>query len=149
VKRWLGVLVATLVVAGCGSNDKKADTAASASGLTRAGYVKSADAVCRAGSARMKAVLAKLPQQPSKQQIRTFTVQSAIPELLRELRELRALPRPAGDKAALDEVYNALGTAIGKLTANPDLVSASGAASPFTKPDQLAHKYGLKFCGTS
>jgi len=146
------VLIAVLAVAGCGSDDDKGGSTAAkapAGGVTRASYIKAADAVCQAGSNRMKAVITKLPNNPSKAQIREFTVKTAIPELNREVRELRALPRPVADKARLDEIYDSLQTAVGQLKTNPDLVSASGPQSPFTKPNQLAHKYGLKICGAS
>jgi len=100
------VLIAVLAVAGCGSDDDKGGSTAAkapAGGVTRASYIKAADAVCQAGSNRMKAVITKLPNNPSKAQIREFTVTAAVPELDREVRELRALPRPVADKAALDE----------------------------------------------
>lgn len=129
----LGVLVSLVLVAGCGSSSK--------SGPTKKEFVASADAICTAAAKVTAPLIAKL--EASGAALATGSAKAAreLAPVLAKLHEegasslarLRALKRPAGEKAAIERFLSPL----------TDVVSAAGQAASSVAAGQGSAAIGL------
>lgn len=136
-----------LILAGCGGSDDK--------GLSKADYVTQADAICTKAAAQLDkdsqaAVQALGTDSPTDEQLATIAKDVAVPNLEKQLGDLKALDAPKDDKDTLDALYTDLDGAIAKVKADPTTLINSGdasATSPFASANEKAKAYGLKSCG--
>lgn len=148
----LGTVI--LVVAGCGDGDKKSFGATP----TKAEYIEKADAICSDGKSQAKPVKDQLDALPADARVKDAV--PAIEDGLRVTREtlkrLRAVQRPAEDRAALDSYFASLektdvaGEQLLAAAKTNDLakVKQVGAGNPALKADRkrLATQFGFKHC---
>lgn len=142
-------VVAALTLAGCGSNDTPVagGPTTTAAALTHAQFVSQANAICKAGNAKVDAAAKNFadPQNPTQAEIIEATKSVLVPVFTDELSQLRALTPPAADAAKVTELETALDSAIAQAAADP--VSAlSGDA--FSKANTLAGQLGLTVCSS-
>lgn len=140
----LAAVVAAAVGAGCGSSDDE--------GLSKAEFVKQADAICAKGDKRIEAVAEKTfagGKQPDKAEITKFISDTALPETRKQIEGIEDLDPPKDDEDEVNAITDAANEAIEKIEANPELGAQEGADDPFAKATKLAREYGLKDCGSS
>ena len=137
--------VACLVAASaCGGGSK---------GISKTDYLARAKTVCQKGNRALTAasndVLAKVPpgQKLSDQQIEEFVRTTVIPTIREQIKELRAIPPPKGEKGHVEEIYKALDKGLDELQKNPKKLT--DGSNVFADADTLANKYGITVCATT
>jgi len=129
------------VASRCGGGDK---------GIKKADYLERAKTVCQKGNRALTAasndVFAKVPpgQKLSDAQIDDFVRTTVIPTIRDQIKELRAIPPPKGEKGHVEEIYKALDRGLDELQKNPKKLT--DGSNPFAEADTLASKYGITVC---
>jgi len=122
-------------------------------GISKADYLAKAKQVCQLGNRQLKSatddVLAKIPpgQKMSDAQISDFVHTTVIPTIKDQIKQLRALPPPKGEKDHVDQIYNALDKGVAALDKDPSKLT--NGTDVFADADALAKKYGISVCSTS
>lgn len=128
-------------VSACGGGDK---------GIKKADYLARAKTVCQKGNRTLTAasndVFAKVPpgQKLSDAQIDDFVRTTVIPTIRDQIKELRAIPPPKGEKGHVEEIYKALDRGLDELQKNPKKLT--DGSNVFAEADTLANKYGITVC---
>ena len=131
-------------VSACGGGSKS---------ISKADYLARAKAVCQQGNQQLKtasdAVIAKLTpgQKLSETEINDFVRKTVIPTIRDQVKKLRAIPPPKGEKAHVEEIYKALDKGLDELDKNPKKLS--DGSNVFADADTLANKYGISVCATT
>ena len=153
-----GVLAVALILVGCGGGDSDSTTSGSDSStasLSKAEFIKKADAVCAAGGKRTQSEYAAYVEEkklsskkePTPAQYAEVSDEIQVPAFKRQAEELRALGAPTGEEAKVTAILDALDAGIEKVEdANPKKALES-TSSLFAEADKLAIAYGLKVCG--
>lgn len=167
---WKACLIASVVLAGCGSSTSgtstkpaKTDSSAvaavsSPAGPSRASFITSADAICSSVTSRIAPLKASInsnstPAQAADATSHVLTIEASA------VQRLKALPEPSGDHAVIAKLW----TALDALVANQQNVQqalADDSASELTAAEAdvnraqsyyrgLAQGYGLQVCGAS
>jgi len=122
-------------------------------GVSKADYLAKAKLVCEVGNRQLKSatddVLAKIPpgQKMSDAQINDFVHQTVIPTIKDQIKKLRALPPPKGEKDHVEQIYDALDKGLQQLDKDP--AKLTNGSNVFADADALANKYGISVCATS
>lgn len=134
-------LAATALVAvtaaGCGGSSKPT--------ITKAEYVKKANAICTHGNAAQQAAAASLGQHPSHAQINALVSGTFIPNIQAQIDAVRALGAPSGEEATVSHMLDVAQEDLDKAKSNPS-VFAQENAHPFANFAAIAHPYGLTEC---
>jgi hypothetical protein len=139
-----GAACLAVAASACGGNSK---------GISKSDYLARAKAVCQKGNqtltAASNAAFAKVPpgQKLSDQQIEDFVRTTVIPTLRDQIKELRAIPPPKGEKGHVEEIYTALDKGLDELQQNPRKLT--DGSNVFADADTLANKYGISVCATT
>jgi hypothetical protein len=143
-----GVLAVGLTAAGCGSSGgaSTASTAAAVAppSITKAEFVKKANAICAKGNAVNKAAGAKLGAQPSEQQVTAFVKGTEAPAIQGQIDAIKALGAPAGDEKTVANILALAQGAVEKVKREPRIVTTG--TDVFAAFAKLAHPYGLTAC---
>jgi hypothetical protein len=137
----LGAACLAVAAQGCGGDDK---------GINKADYLARAKTVCQKGNRKLTAasndVFSKVPpgQKLSDEQIDDFVRTTVIPTIRDQIKELRALPPPKGEKGHVEEIYKALDKGLDELQKNPKKLT--DGSNVFADADTLANKYGITVC---
>lgn len=142
----------SLAFAGCGGDDGNSTTATTSSSArapTKAAYVTQANAICTKSRAAASAAAKKaFPSgQPSEDEITKYLKETFIPAIDDLVEQLRALTPPKGDGGTTKAIYDAVQAAADKAQADPKVLNATGAESPFADANKQANAYGLTVCG--
>lgn len=146
--------VAALAAYGCGESDSTAGESADASAaISKADFIDEANAICVKTNQELTKIaedFAKENTISEEQQLTEAQVgelsKLALPPIIRQFEELRALGIPAGDEKQVNAFFSAAEEAIEKGERNPTAIyGANGGA--FAKANQLATDYGLDKCG--
>jgi len=70
-----------------------------------------------------------------------------IPAIRDQIKQLRAIPPPKGEKGHVDEIYKALDKGLAELDKDPKKLS--DGSNVFAAADSLANKYGISVCATT
>jgi hypothetical protein len=133
-----GVAIAlTLVVLGC--SDSKADP--------KAGFVKSAAAVCDESADAIEVASAQLTPQSNEEQVSTFLEQTLVPLYRKRIDALRALVPPAGDTTTISALLDDQSKVVDAIEADPKTFTAL-TTDPFAALDARWDAYGLTPCGS-
>jgi ABC-type Fe3+-citrate transport system substrate-binding protein len=145
-----GLLVAGLIVAGCGGSEDSS----SASSISKEEFIVKADAVCKRSNQRMEAAfvdflkdkksLKKLTQAENEKLVGIVLV----PNIEREIKELKALGVPDGDDEVVEAIVSALEEGLETAEDNPQVVAASSSDTIFGIASRLAGEYGATVCGS-
>ena len=155
-----GVLAVALILVGCGggsSDSTSASSDSSTSALSKAEFIKKADAICKAGGKRTQEEFAayieekKLSgkKEPTEAQYAEVSDEIQVPALKRQAEEIRALGAPAGDEDQITELVDAVDEGIENVEAADPQKALESASPMFAEADKLAVAYGLKVCGNS
>jgi hypothetical protein len=162
-----GVLAITLILVGCGGRGSDSTTSSSDSttsggdsstaSLSKADFIKRADAICEAGGKRTQSEYAAYAEEkklsakkePTPVQYAEVSDEIQIPAFKRQAEELRALGAPAGEEDKIDAMIDALDAGIEKVEEADPKKALESTSSMFGEADKLAVAYGLKVCGHS
>jgi hypothetical protein len=147
----VAVAVAVAFVAGgCGGGN---DSSTSTVTISKAAFIKKADAICQQGTERMaNAFLSFLNRhkdikRPSKAEYEKLVGTVLVPSVEREIKALKALGAPSGDEDRINAMVNALEEGLETAEDNPEAVTSSSDVV-FGIASRLAGEYGLKVCGS-
>lgn len=126
---------ATLALAGCGASEPEP--------LTKAEFIKKADAICQSTSDKLDAASAELSESSSMKDITTFVVDKAIPEVKDQVAAMRKLTPPKADADTIDAMLDEVESVIAKLVKEPMALMQEGI---FDKADKMATDYGFVTC---
>ena len=147
-----GVLAATVAMVGCGSGGGS-DTAVAESSISKAQYVKQAEAVCQKGNEEVEADFATFYRENEDVKKPTESVYVSLveevmePNISAEVEELRELDVPKGDAAQIEAMLSAREESISIAEGEPKAV-IDDSEKVFGKASKLADAYGLKDCAT-
>jgi hypothetical protein len=122
-------------------------------GISKADYLTKAKQVCQVGNRQLKSatddVLAKIPpgQKMTDAQISDFVHKTVIPTIKDQIKQLRAIPPPKGEKAHVEQIYDALDKGLQQLDKDPSKLT--NGSDVFADATALANKYGISVCATS
>jgi hypothetical protein len=143
----LVVAIASLGLISCGGGDD--ETSGTATSLTKAQFVKKADAICqkynRQGERKFKAVVEEqeLGENPSPEEAAESIKQVAVPILEGQISELSSLPVPAGEEQKVELILERQKQSLEKVEDEP-LFRVSG--NPYEELNKPAADYGLVEC---
>ena len=145
-----GLMTIALVIAGCGGGG---NSSTGASPIAKAAFVKKADAICKKSSERLATGFVlflkkhKNVKRPSEAEYEQLVGTILVPNVEREVKELRALGAPSGDEDRVGEIIEALEEGIETAESDPKAVAGSSDAV-FGIASRLAKEYGLEVCGS-
>ncbi len=144
---WSAVVAACLLLAaavGCGGGD---DETAAASPISKAQYIKRADAICTETENRQEALIRKFGEQEKKQtpnseaELVSF---AGLPPVQQQLEEISELPQPSTGAQEADAYVKALGEGLKAARKNP--AALLEGKNPFAEAEEVAAKFGFKVC---
>jgi hypothetical protein len=148
----VAVFAAALLVAGCGGGDS--DSSGSSGGsISKEEFVAKADAICKDGTERLQAAIGRiLKDQPnitkvSQAEQEKIVTTVLVPNVSKEVKELRALGAPEGDEERVDAMVTALEEGVETAERDPQAVTKSSDAI-FGIASRIAGEYGLTTCGS-
>ena len=145
--------MAALVAAACLAVPASACGGGGSKGISKSDYLARAKTVCQQGNKVLTAasnyVVSKLApgQKLSEPEINDFVRKTVIPTIRDQVKQLRAIPPPKGEKAHVEEIYKALDKGLDDLDKEPKKLS--DGSNVFADADSLAHKYGISVCATT
>lgn len=150
----VGLLMAAfvaLLVSGCGGGGGGEQVTASS--ISKAQFVKQADAACEKNRKQIETGLSAYfgglsgeESQAKKEARLSEAVETIVtPKLQKELAEIRALGAPEDDRDKVEAIVDAIGEAVSKLEEDP--VQIESSTQIFADAQKLAKEYGLTVCG--
>ena len=130
------VLLAAGAAAGCGGEEA----------LTKSEFLKQGNAICAKGGKQIDAAAEKTfsKGEPSKKEITKFAEEDAIPNIDKQVSDLRELEPPKDDKDKVKKILDSADDALKKVKDDPAIFAAG--KDPFADTNKLALDYGLKRC---
>jgi hypothetical protein len=142
--------ISLFVAAGCGGGD---DSSTNANAIPKAVFIKKADAVCTAGNKKMEVAFAHFLEEnknikhPSEADYVSLVGKVVVPNVKREIKEVRALGAPEGDEDRVSAILEALEEGVETAEEDPQAAVSSSEAI-FGISSRLAKEYGLEVCGS-
>jgi arginine repressor len=137
-----------LLVAGCGGGD----SSTAANSISKEEFITKADAICKKGSERMQAAIARVLKRQrnitkvTKGAQEKIVATVMVPSVSREIKELRAIGIPDGDAERVNGMIAALEEGVETGEQDPEAVIKSSDAI-FGIASRIAGEYGLAVCG--
>ncbi|MBN8866327.1 MAG: hypothetical protein J0H98_02115 [Solirubrobacterales bacterium] len=135
-----GAALMLLGIAGCGSDPDPEVT-------TKAEFVERANEICnRANEVLRQGVVDAFgpDEQPSDEEGIRYTHEVWVPNLRQQVRDLRALEWPPGDRREIESMLKGLERATDRVEADPGLASQG----PFEAVTRRLTDYGIGPCGS-
>ena len=143
--------ILAIVAAGCGGGG--GDSSTDANAIPKAVFIKKADAVCSAGNKRMEVAFAHFLEEsknikhPSKADYEALVGKVVVPNVKREIKEIRAFGAPEGDEDRVEAILEALEEGVETAEDDPKAAVSSSEAI-FGISSRLGKEYGLEVCGS-
>jgi hypothetical protein len=140
---------------GCGSGggSTTADSTGSEKALTKAQFIKQADAICHDAQEKKGKLIGawakkseeegKTLEDWSEEEIGQIYLRIALPPIRDASSQIAELNPPEGD-AQVEKVLASLSSTVKGLEEEP---TRAVKGSPFIRPDELAQAYGFEVCG--
>jgi hypothetical protein len=143
---WASVIV--LLIVGCGGGGGSVSNVSTTSAIiSKAEYVKRADAICSRTEKEQLKLLGSLPKLKPTQKSQVELVEHAgIPPLQEQAKELTKLPEPSEGAAEAKAYVIAFSNGLEKSEEDP---SAMLKSTPFASAEAIAAKFGFKVCAGS
>ncbi|HWA53325.1 MAG TPA: hypothetical protein VG816_04055 [Solirubrobacterales bacterium] len=147
------VIAVAMLVAGCGGGGDSSST----SSISKEEFIAKADAICKKSNKQMEAEIFKYLRhnrvkgslrKPSVEDNEKFIEAVLIPNLEREIKELKALGVPAGDEEKVGAMISALEEGLETAKTEPETVAAGSSDIIFGIASRLAGEYGIETCGS-
>jgi hypothetical protein len=131
------------LLAGCGSS-----SSTSGSSISKAAFIKKADALCESGNKEQSAALRAFEENEATPQTTEAEIITKImlPHIKRTMERFAELEPPSGEEAKIEALVAADMKAIEVGLKNPG-VFANGETTPFKEGTSLSKTYGFKVCG--
>jgi hypothetical protein len=151
----LAAVAALALIAGCGGgSDSSGSTDATTSSLTKAQFLKQGNAICAKGNKEIEEGFEEFGKehhfskknQPSQAELEEAAEEVLIPNIRREIDDIRALGAPSGEEAEVEAVLAAAEKGLEKGEEDPGAMIEEGEG-PFKEANKLAREYGLVKCG--
>ena len=152
-KRIIAMLAGALaiaVVVGCGGGS---DSSSDSSSLTKAEFIKQADAICAKGGELLNKEVEDFgeendidPNKTTKEQQEELITEIVAANVQSQVDEIRTLGAPSGDEAQVETMLDTVEEGVEELESKPNLF-LNKKTNPLTRGSDLADKYGLKVCG--
>lgn len=143
----VGFVLALLAagVGGCGGGDDstEADTTAA---LTKAEFVKQANAICAEGNKETDAIFAGFEKGESKAEAETVIENEFVPSIQGQIDDIRALGAPEGDEATVEEMLDLAQADLDTIESEPGIVISGEEEDQFADFAKIGHPYGLTEC---
>lgn len=152
----IAAVAALLAVSGCGDSTNSEGGGGTAikvetGSLTKAQFIKRADAICRKGTDEAirgyKAYLQRT--EPSRAKARAeapeFVNTVLVPAFEKQIDQVSSLGAPSADKKEIAAVLEALKIGLGNAREDPWKYVSS--LNPFAKASRLGRAYGFDVCG--
>jgi hypothetical protein len=143
----MSMVVALVVALGaCGGSSYK--------GLSKADFVKQAEAICKAADTKSSTVTDSLQANPSVAQLKSVFTSQLIPILQSEIDDLRALKPPEADRDEIDKMLDNLSEGADQAKAEVQAAKTQADFGKITQPAGMktasaqAKAYGLPTCGS-
>jgi hypothetical protein len=135
--------IGALALGACGSSYK---------GLTKADFVKQAEAICVAGDAKLAKVGTSIGSNPSNRQVKAADSDQIVPELRYEVTRLKALKPPKADRDQVSKIFGDLSTGVDQASTAIKGLKSTADLTALAEPPALksanaeAKAYGLTKC---
>jgi hypothetical protein len=138
----VGALAIAALVAGCGGgNDSSSSTTVATSSLSKAQFVKKANAICEQGRTKFVNYLSKEVALPE------AIVDVVAPTLEEVTSEIRELGAPKGGESQVEAFLASMQRGTEEMVAKRETAKVlSDIEPPFEESAKLAAKYGLDHC---
>lgn len=123
-----------LGVTSCGGSDP---------GITKAEYLREGNAICSRGNEQIAAVAKQPPPGASADAVATFG-RVFVPGIRDQIRQLRALGYPKGDKAELEAAFGQAAKILDRAERDPATIDGHA----FDDVNSRLSSYGLTICGS-
>jgi hypothetical protein len=146
----VGAMVIALAVAGCGGGS---DSSSSTGSISKEQFIAKADAICKRGTERLQSAIVTVLKKPqnlakvSQAKQEKIVTTAMVPNVNREVKELRALGVPDGDEEKVDAIITALEEGVETAERTPEVVTKSSDAV-FGISSRIAGEYGATVCGS-
>jgi hypothetical protein len=151
-KRIIAMLAGALaiaIVAGCGGGS---DSSSSSSSLTKAQFIKQADAICEKGDKETSKEVEAFVEEnnvdtnkPTKKQQEEVITEVVAPNVQGQVEQISELGAPSGDEKKIEAMVDAVEEGVEEIEADPKKLIEG--QNPLGKGSKLAKEYGLKACG--
>lgn len=142
-------IVTAAIVIGCGGGDDTGDSSTAA--LTKAEFVKQADAICSDATQQSETEAEEFAEEndftlekADEEQLEEAISAVLVPSLNQQAEGLSALGAPEGEEEQVEAIVTSLEDAATEIEDDPGALLKGEALS---EPSQLAAAYGLKVCG--
>ena len=142
-----GVVAIVVVAAGCGSS-----SGSDSSSLTKAEFIKKADAICSRGEKSIEDGAEKFAKEnnvdtekPTKAQKEEVITQVVAPNIRKQGEEISELGAPSGEDEKVEAIVTAVEEGADALEEEPTTLFEG--KNPLEHGSKLAKEYGLKVCG--
>jgi len=142
-----GVVGVAVIAAGCGGGGDSSTVS-----ITKAQFVKQADAACKKGEERIQADFQayieghkKNLSNPTEDDFAEVVETVVAPDVEQEVSEIRALGVPSGDEDKIEAILDSVEEGREEAEADPKNAVQTTPAS-LEKAKKLAKEYGLKVC---
>lgn len=145
----IAVVAAVALVVGCGDN-----SSSSAGSISKEEFIVKADAVCKRTNARMEKAFGEFLKankdikKPNDPALVGLVGDVMVPNIKREIEELRALGIPDGDEEKVEAIVAALEEGQETAENNPKVVTSASSDTVFGIASRIAGEYGLETCGS-
>jgi hypothetical protein len=144
------VVAISMIVVGCGGGDDSTDSAS----LTKAQFVKQADAICTEGDKQNEKEFEDFAKEhnlsegkePSKAVQEEAVQEIVVPGVRQQIEEIDDLGAPKGDEAKIEDVVTSVEEGLDELEEDPTLLFKG--KNPLEKGSTLAREYGMAKCGS-
>jgi hypothetical protein len=150
VSIFAAVLAVAAILSGCGGGG---DSSSDGGSISKAAFVKQAEAVCKSNTRRLQRDIIRVLRtkhgirKPSPKENVYLVGAVIVPNVRREVKELRALSVPSEDKDTIDAMIGALEDGLETAEKDPKAVTSTSDVV-FGIASRLAAEYGLEACGT-
>lgn len=145
MKKILSGTAVVLALAGCAKDGETGAEPPSSPPLTKAELIKQGDAICKASNRRLEALTeADVDSWKVAADIRSFVREQFVPELEKQIADLRSLEPPREDVPRIEVMLAAAEEGIAKLEKEP--VAEIQKDTTFDRANRFARKYGFKEC---
>lgn len=157
IAAFFGVLAIAVVGAGCGSSDSSSSSGgdeSSTSALTKAEFIKAADAICEEGNEAIEGEAEEFAEEneidtekPTEAQQEEVISDVVAPAIRAQAEGISSLGAPSGEEESVEAIVEAVEAGADEAEEEPGVLLSEEGGGPFDEANELADEFGLKVCG--